>query len=178
MKTVRPLLLTALALLLLTSMFSCTSSPSQSVQTPNGQFQFHEIILTLDDSFTEVDIQDEMRDTFLSAYGIGVVVMKESFESMQKVGVSDPQSISIDEYMSLFIRHNRYDATPEEIDGLTAFTYYTHKDDDDFKLLVCIFRTDTAFWSVQFIAPVESYDTYEDQFIDWANQITFTDENP
>ena len=173
MKIVRTALITALSLLLILSMTSC--SVLNLLLEQDKEFRFREMVLTLNSSFGEVKSDNENGTTFVSVSGLGVIIHEESFETMIEDGVEDPASITLAEYRDAFAEVNEYDATVAEIEGLTAFTYFSVSDGDTYKFLVCIYQSEDAFWSVQFMALAAEYDQNEKQFIEWAKQITFAD---
>lgn len=173
MKLFRSILITSLALIMLVTMTSCALL--EGVLSKDKEYEFKELVLTLDSSFAEVELEEEDRTTFVSVSGVGVIVMKETFESMKDDGVPDPESFTTDDYLEAFVESNQYEATVEDLDGLSAFTYLNTTDGEDYKLLVCIYKSNTAFWSVQFMAPADSYDEYEEKFVDWAKHVVFTD---
>ena len=173
MKIIRTVLIAVVSLLLVLSMTSCAVLNIFLEQ--EKEFRFRDMILTLDGTFGEVKSDNEDGTTFVSLSGLGVIVIEESFEDMMTEGVEDPASITHEQYIDAFEEANEYDATIAEIEGLTAFTYYTSNDGDSYKLLVCIYQSETAFWSVQFMSLTPECDQNEKQFVEWAKQITFAD---
>lgn len=172
MKTVRRILILALTLLTLTSMIAC-SAVGSILKSPKD-FAFQEMVLTLDSSFTELEVEDhEDRTTFFSLSTVSVIIIKESFEEMIANDVDNPSQYSVADYQKAFITSNAYDATAKSIEGLTAFTYESESDGDLYKFLVCTYKSDSAFWSVQFMSPAEDYEKNEAQFIEWAKAIRF-----
>ena len=173
MKIIRTFLITAISLLLVLSMTSCAVLNILSEQAK--EFRSRDMVLTLNSTFGEVKSDNEDGTTFVSLSGLGVIVIEESFEDMLAQGVEDPASITLEQYRDAFAEANHYDATVAEIEGLTAFTYFNTNDGDSYKLLVCIYQSETAFWSVQFMSLSSEYDQHERQFIEWAKKITFAD---
>ena len=173
MKFIRPLLITALAILLITAMTSCAIL--DLVLSGDKEYRYQELSLTMDSTFAEMELEEENRTTYVSVSGTGVIIIKETFESMVEAGVEDPAAITLEEYRDAFNEANGYNGTNETIDGLTAFTYTDTTDGTDYKFLVCIYQSETAFWSVQFMAPTTDYDKNEADFIKWANTVSFDD---
>lgn len=172
MKILRRILILTVTLLTLTSLVSCTVLGS--ILKSEKEFTFQEMILTLDSSFTERNVENyEDRTTFFSLSAVSVIIIKESFEEMEAEGVDNPGQFSVKDYQGAFIESNDYAATTADIDGLSAFTYESSDEDGEYKFLVCIYKSETAFWSVQFLSMAEDYDKNEAQFIEWAKAIRF-----
>ena len=172
MKTVRRILILALTLLTLTSMIAC-SAVGAILKSPKD-FAFQEMVLTLDSSFTEMDVKEhEDRTTFFSLSAVSVIIIKESFEEMADNDVDNPSQYSVADYQKAFITSNAYDVTYQSIEGLSAYTYESESDGDSYKFLVCTYKSETAFWSVQFMSPAKDYEKNEAQFIEWAKAIRF-----
>lgn len=173
MKFIRPLLITALAITMIISMTSCALL--DLVLSGDKEYRYQELSLTMDSSFTEMKLEEENRTTYVSLSATGVIIIKETFESMVEAGVEDPASIALEDYRDAFNEANGYNGTNAAIDGLTAFTYTDTTDGTDYKFLVCIYQSETAFWSVQFMSPTADYEKNEADFIKWANTVSFDD---
>ena len=172
MKTVRHILILAVTLLTLVSLVSC--SVLGTFLKSEKEFRFQEMVLTLDSSFSERNVDNyEDRTTFFSLSAVSVIIIKESFAEMEQEGVNNPGQFSVKDYQGAFIDSNDYAATTADIDGLSAFTYESTDEDGSYKFLVCIYKSETAFWSVQFLSLAEDYDKNEAQFIEWAKAIRF-----
>ena len=171
MKIIRSLLLVTLSILMTLSMTSCALL--DVVLAKDKEYRYQELVLSLDSSFFENEIDEENRTSFVSLSGTGAIVIKETFASMIDAGVEDPSSLTVEEYRDAFNEANQYNGTVVELDGLCAFTYFNTSDGTDYKLLVCIYQSETAFWSVQFMAPTADYDKNEKEFIKWAQKVRF-----
>lgn len=171
MKLYRTFLLTALAILMLISMTSCALA--QAALAQDKEYRYQEIVLTLDSSFSELELEEENRTTYVSLSGTGVIIIKETFESMVEVGVDDPASITLEAYRDAFNQANQYNGVNTELEGLCGFTYFDTTDGTAYKFLVCIYKSEDAFWSVQFMAPTTDYNKNEEKFIEWAHDVRF-----
>ena len=172
--TMKKLRLLGVLFLTVCMTFSLTSCALlDTILSGDKEYRYQELVLTLDSSFTEIEAEKENRTTFVSVSGTAVIVIKESFESMEAKGIENPEALSLEDYRDAFNMANDYNGTIEEIDGLTAFTYNNFSEGTNYKLLVCVYRSETAFWSLQFMSLADEYDENEKEFINWAKKVTF-----
>lgn len=140
------------------------NSPSPKVFSANG------MSVTLNDSFKQ-----ENDETFkFSAYTKNVWVYATRDNFADYAGL---ENYSVDGYAEL-VRNSRDFDNKSEIthsDGLTYFTYeYTNPSNNKtFTYFTSFYKSDSAFWIVQFMTYKESAEQYRPDIIKWASSVTF-----
>ena len=144
--------------------FTKLNAPSPKTFSSNG------ISVTVDTSFKE-----ENDDTYLfSVYSKNVRIIATR-DVISELAILD--NMSLDGYAELIYDARDY-ADKSEIthsDGLTYFTYeYTNPSNDrTFTYFTSFYKTDSAFWIVQFMTYKESAEKYRPDIIKWASSVTF-----
>lgn len=82
------------------------------------------------------------------------------------------QNYTLEEYGNLVIPTNGISAQLEKVEGLTKFEY-EFTDSDTYKYIGFVFKSDDAFWLVQFATLAENYDNYSAAIMEWAKTISF-----
>ena len=115
------------------------------------------------DEFKETDLKN-----FTVAYGskeVAVVALKEAFALAD--GFED---YTLTQYAELIAEVNHLN--PVEIKtekGLTYFEYdFTNSESDK------VYKTDDAFWLIQFSTLKKDVDKYADKMTEWAKSVTFS----
>ena len=118
---------------------------------------------------------DVVLDGYTAAYGtdeVVVLTLKESFSLM--AGLED---YTLREYGELIIEANGMagSVTLQERDGMPYFTYqYANPETKEiFDYTIVLFKSDDAFWTVQFATPVSLTQAYEQSIFQWASSVTF-----
>lgn len=126
--------------------------------------------ITLTNEFSEAGLGN-----YTASYGSSeavVLTLKESFTLME--GLED---YTLAEYGELIIEANGMAGSVmlQERDGLPYFTYkYTNPETKDvFDYTIVLFKSDDAFWSVQFATPESKSEAYEQHIFQWAASVTF-----
>lgn len=127
--------------------------------------------ITLMDNFTE--ISEEGYEVCYDSKNVAVFVVKESFSEYE--GIDD---ITLEEYGNYAIELNELDSSVklQQQDGLTFFEYTAHNDEYDVEncYSVFVYKSDDAFWMVQFATSAENIEKYHESFFTWAKSIEFT----
>lgn len=126
--------------------------------------------ITLTKAFSEQSF-DSVTAAFASK-NVAVYAIKESFG-----GVEGFSAYSLPEYGKLLIKANNIDAPDgiSEKNGIVYFEYefYNSENKSTYSYFSVLFKTDDAFWTVQFVCLDEIYEEYSRQFFDWAETIAF-----
>ena len=125
--------------------------------------------ITLPDGFRE-----EVVDGYTACYykdGTMVFILKEDFSLAE--GGAD---MTLDEYAALVHSNNaQRNPTPVTLlDGIPSFRY-EFAGEPPVGYLATMFRSDTAFWLVQFACTAETYDAQAAQFAEWAKSVSFAE---
>ena len=123
--------------------------------------------ITLPDEFEEVKV-----GTYTAAYDsedVAVFALRESFNLI--VG---SENYSLRQYaQSVIDVNNLGSAEITESDGLTHFEYENKTNGGSFKYIAYVYKTDDAFWLIQFAATDKNVEKYADQITEWAKSVTF-----
>lgn len=132
-------------------------------------FSYDKMSITLTEEFEKTDMEG-----FTVAYGskdVAVFAIKESF-SLQE----DAESLTLKEYANIVIEKNNRDATVKEKDGLTCFEfdYLNPETKEAYRYFAYVYKSEDAFWLVQFAVLKENSDTYEEKIGEWAKSVEFS----
>lgn len=127
------------------------------------------ITIILTDEFKKVNVEN-----YTVAYeskNIAVFALKEELSLAEGF-----EKYTLKEYADLVIKASNVSAKAKTTDGLTHFEYkYTNPQTKDvYKYFSYVYKTDDAFWVVQFATLSENADTYAQQITDWAKAIKFS----
>lgn len=130
------------------------------------------ITITLTDEFVEQDYSGY--DVCFESKDVAVFAFTEDFETYPEL-----KEYSIKEYGELTIEYGDFDSDVkiQEQDGLTyfEFTFDDDETEEHYKYLACVYKTDDAFWVVQFTTDTADYDSYRSDFVEWAKSVEFTE---
>jgi len=132
-------------------------------------FYAEEMTLTLTDEFIEVDVAQ-----YTASYAtedVAVFVLREDFSLM-----ADLSSYTLEGYMDLTIKANNF--SPSDIEKLAdplgfAYEYTNPETNDTYRYFAYVYKSDEAFWLVQFATLAEDVDEYESIITEWASSVTF-----
>lgn len=132
-------------------------------------FSYDKMSITLTEEFEKTDMEG-----FTVAYGskdVAVFAIKESFSLQEDVG-----SLTLEEYANIVIEKNNRDATVKEKDGLTCFEfdYLNPETKEAYRYFAYVYKSEDAFWLVQFAVLKENSDTYEEKIGEWAKSVEFS----
>jgi hypothetical protein len=132
-------------------------------------FSYDKMSITLTEEFEKTDMEG-----FTVAYGskdVAVFAIKESFSLQEDVG-----SLTLKEYANIVIEKNNRDATVKEKDGLTCFEfdYLNPETKEAYRYFAYVYKSEDAFWLVQFAVLKENSDTYEEKIGEWAKSVEFS----
>lgn len=142
------------------------------VEITPKQFTVDNMQITLTSEF-ETESYQGLDEVFVSNTAI-VLVLKEEFALLE--GLED---YTLQQYGELVIENNGLTGTSEleEIEGLLYFDYENNNIDNITNYyFATIFKSDEAFWLIQFAVPAEEAESSLPQFIEWAKTITFIEQ--
>ncbi len=139
-------------------------------KTPGPKdFSSNGMNITLTDEFVKTDIEN-----YTVAYdskNVAVFALKEAFALADGL-----QDYTLEQYGNLVLQNNNLSASKlQNLEGLTEFEYeFTNPDTKDtYKYFSFVYKTDDAFWLVQFATLTENVDEYSSKIIEWAKTISF-----
>lgn len=138
-------------------------------EVKNKKFSTKGITITLTNEFQKV--KDKR---FVAAYGteeVSVFILKEEFSISQ--GFED---YTLEQYAEMMIEANGL--TTAELgykDELTYFTYNAENTETDKNIVYYsyVYKSDNAFWAVQFAVEDKNVEKYEKQIFKWAKTVKF-----
>lgn len=126
--------------------------------------------ITLDEKFKESS--GENCDAYFETSDISVFVSKVDFTLIDGL-----ELLSVAEYADVIIAGDEdADSSTEikEADGLTYFEYQSKGENYTFLNLTAAYKSDDAFWVVEFVTLEENSEKYREDFIEWAQSVEFT----
>ncbi|MBR6051950.1 MAG: hypothetical protein IKP68_12230 [Clostridia bacterium] len=142
---------------------------ANSKPTPKD-FSANGITLTLDTSFKAED-----KDPFMfyaQTKTVAVLASKDDFEKYPALS-----SFSIDEYAGLLTSSGKFDNLTEVMheSGLTYRIYdFTYAESGTtYTYFTSFYKTDSAFWTVQFTTTKNAAEKYRADIIKWAQSVSF-----
>ena len=136
-------------------------------------FTYGEMSITLTDDFSEKSY--EGYSACYESYNAIVMVTKDYSSYFE-----DFETYTLKQYAEDTIAYNDFDdsVTLKEEDSLTYFEYeYTDEETGDiYSYFVPMYKSNDAFWFFQFSSYKEDYESYREQFIEWAKSVEFSEE--
>ncbi len=145
-----------------------------SDKTPEPkEFTSNGMTITLTDEFKEADIEN-----YTVAYdskNVAVFALKEAFTLADGF-----EGYTLEQYADLVIQANNLgSAEIKTADGLTSFEYdfINPETNNTYKYFSYVYKTDDAFWLIQFATFDKNVDEYAQQITDWAKSVEFSNKN-
>ena len=142
-----------------------------SNKTPDVKtFSSNGMVITLTDEFRETDIEN-----YTVAYGsknVVVFALKEAFTLADGFG-----DYTLEQYADLVVQANNVgSAEIKNVEGLTHFEYsFTNPQTNDvYQYFSYVYKTNDAFWLIQFSTLNENVDEYVHQITEWAKSVEFS----
>ncbi len=145
------------------SLFDSTPEPKD--------FTVEEMQITLTDEFMKVPT--EGFDACFGTDDVVILAVREDFELME--GFSD---YTLEEYGQLLLEAYELQGNSElqTVEGITYFDYESDVDvNETYYYFATIYKSNDAFWTVQFAVLTEEKEEYIPYFTEWAKTITFTE---
>lgn len=132
-------------------------------------YSSHGFNIKMDDGMTEKDLATTTA-SFMSDNAI-VTALKEEFDILEAVDIDE--NSSIEDYAKAVIKNNKADYELKEKDGINYFEYEKAVNGKDYYYLAVVYKSDDAFWLVNFACDKSNKDEYQGKFFDWAKTVTF-----
>ncbi len=156
-----------LCALLVFALASCTPLPNarDGVET---EFIIDDLKITLTDSF-EPSKADGHSGCY-SANDVMVIFDKETVESLEDTDIE-----TLSDYVNAILEKTE-DLNVSEITDVGNITYieYTNETEDDkYSFFVSFYKSEDAFWMLQFSSRESDYADYRPDFVKWAKSVSF-----
>lgn len=133
-------------------------------------FTCEELSIVLNDGYVETQV--EGYTACFDSSTVAVFVLKEEFSLM--AGFED---YTLEQYADLVLQANSI-RNPQraDTDGLTCmkYSYFNTEKNQDYTYLASLYKSDNAFWMVQFVCESEDYPEHEAYFIERAKTVKFS----
>lgn len=128
------------------------------------------ITVTMKDDFYEKT--NIAHTLYLESSDVIFLADKESFSMLEEYFDIDKDS-TLDEYEEIIKTVNQFDDDFKKDENLVYTTYERSVENNDYFYLMSIYKSDDAFWLVNFACLKEDKDKYESNFIKWAKTVKF-----
>ena len=135
------------------------------------KFSVDGMTITLNSNFEKVDVDKEHKyDASYGSEEVAVLVLKEEFSLVE--GFED---YTLEEYAELLVEANGLSSDVKIKDGMTFFDYQkkSSKDQKIYRYRAYVYKSDDAFWMIQFAIETKNYDDYADSIDEWARSVSF-----
>jgi hypothetical protein len=149
--------------------YSITSNLFSNKTPDPKDFSSNGMTITLTDEFVKTDVEN-----YTVAYdskNVAVFALKEAFALADGF-----QDYTLEQYGNLVLQNNNLSSSKiEDKEGLIGFEYeFTNPDTKDtYKYFSFVYKSNDAFWLVQFATLTENVDEYSSKIIEWAKTISF-----
>ena len=149
--------------------YSITSNLFPNKTPDPKDFSSNGMTITLTDEFVKTDVEN-----YTVAYdskNVVVFALKEAFTLAEGF-----QDYTLEQYGNLVLQNNNLSSSKiEDKEGLIGFEYeFTNPDTKDtYKYFSFVYKSNDAFWLVQFATLTENVDEYSSKIIEWAKTISF-----
>lgn len=125
--------------------------------------------ITLTSDFTEKDLVNQT--AYYTSETVIVTALKEEKSLFEEANINID---TLTEYAELVIENNNANSTVTEENGATYFIYEAEANGKEFKYYASVFKTDDAFWLVQFACEKDDFDSNKTQFAEYASSVKFS----
>lgn len=149
--------------------YSITSNLFSNKTPDPKDFSSNGMTIKLTDEFVKTDVEN-----YTVAYdskNVAVFALKEAFALADGF-----QDYTLKQYGNLVLQNNNLSSSKiEDKEGLIGFEYeFTNPDTKDtYKYFSFVYKSNDAFWLVQFATLTENVDEYSSKIIEWAKTISF-----
>lgn len=150
--------------------FSITSGLFSNIAPKEKTFSSNGMTVTLTDEFRESNAQPYT--VVYDSKNVAVFALREAFTLA--AGFED---YTLEQYADLVIQANKLGLAEVKTDeGLTYFTYsFTNPETKDvYQYYSYVYKTDDAFWLVQFATLDKNVEKYAPQITEWAKSVEFS----
>lgn len=132
-------------------------------------FAYEDMTITLTDDFAKADYDGV--STAFEAEDIAVLVTKEPLPDIEEI-----KNMTVKDYFELLMNGSGLTSKLEATkSGIDYFSYTSEYDKTigEMTYTAFLFKTDDAFWMIQFGCTTEDLDEYKDKIFKWADTIQF-----
>lgn len=141
-----------------------------NVKVTAEQFTVDNMQITLTNEFTTESYQGY--NGVFASKEVAVFVLKEDFSLLENF-----EDYTLQQYGELVIDNNGLTGSVElnEVEGICYFDYEYNNTEENttYYYMSTLFKSDDAFWIIQFAVPAEDAEKYLPQLIEWAKTVTF-----
>ena len=141
------------------------------LKEPTKTYTVNGISVTMKDDFKEKDLVSVT--TYLESTDAIFTALKEEFVNLESVGINRNSTLR-DYAEAVAYNNNLSSSNIIEQDGLVYFTYTREVSGKNFYYLATVYKSDDAFWLVNFACESKNKDSFEPKFIEWAKTVEFT----
>ncbi len=141
----------------------CALLNNTKTYTSNG------ISVTMDSGFYEKELVSQT--VYLESKDAIFTALKEDYASLAAVNITKDSTLK--DYTDIVKTVNGMTESFTEKDGLIYATYEKNVSGKDFFYLVTAYKTDDAFWLVNFACNKKDKAKFEPKFIEWAKTVEF-----
>lgn len=132
-------------------------------------YSSHGFNIKMDEGMTEKDLANATA-TFVGTKTV-VTALKEEFELLSAINLDE--NSSVEEYAKAVITNNKANYELKEKDGIHYFEYEKTNNGKNYYYMAVMYKSDDAFWLVNFACETSNKSTYQDTFLEWAKTVTF-----
>ncbi len=149
--------------------YSITSNLFSNKTPDPKDFSSNGMTIKLTDEFVKTDVEN-----YTVAYdskNVAVFALKEAFALADGF-----QDYTLEQYGNLVLQNNNLSSSKiEDKEGLIGFEYeFTNPDTKDtYKYFSFVYKSNDAFWLVQFATLTENVNEYRAQILEWAKTVSF-----
>lgn len=158
-----------ISIMLVLSITGCSSNKPKD-------FTVEEMTITLTNSFIEGE--NETQTAVYTTQDYVVTVLRQDFMELESVGM--PTDMDVGTYAMMVLEKNEIDADieileseVEDYDFVVGFTYEELIEEVNYTYFATVYRSDSAYWFIQYATETEKFEEAKPQFIDWSKTVTF-----
>ena len=153
----------------LLALIMCFTLGGCAFGTKEKTYISHGLSVTMNDDFKEKSIVSQT--VYLESTEAVFSALKEDFSALEAINLG--KNASIKEYAEAVVANNNGDYEIKEEDGLTYFEYEKTVSGKDFYYLACVYKSDDAFWLINFASETSNKEKYQPLFKRWAKTVKF-----
>lgn len=132
-------------------------------------YSSHGFNIKMDDGMNEKDLATATV-TYMSDKVV-ITALKEEFTFLEAIDIDEESSI--EDYAEAVIKNNKADYKLKEKDGINYFEYEKTVSGKDYYYYAVVYKSDDAFWLVNFACEKRNKSEYQEKFFEWAKTVTF-----
>lgn len=134
------------------------------------QYSDNGFSITLPSDFYKKDLAS-VTVYYESKYAI-VTALKESFDTLEAADLNSKSTL--EDYAKAVVANNKQDDVKLEMSEDGKFIYFIYEKEvsgKDFYYTAAVYKSEDAFWLVNFACEDKNKETYSEKFIDWAKTV-------